>query len=86
MIIVFLLRVSAITDNLASRYFSFSVASLFAIRTVFCLISCFVTFISGTYLPLVGNLSSTAVDLILCFCAFSFAMKRTNEPDKISDT
>lgn len=77
-IIVSAFRLPAASQSVSFQYYAFSVASLFAIRLILSLVSTFMSFISGVFLLMGGNLTSASVDLILCVCLVTLYPRKNN--------
>lgn len=51
---VLLFKLSRLARNDYARYFSYSVAVLFAVKTVFSVVSCFAVFVGKADMPMIG--------------------------------
>lgn len=73
-LIVLLFKLSRLLRNDYAKYFSYSVAVLFAVKTVLSLVSCFAVFVGEADMPMIGAFGGvTDVTLIasvaaLCGC------------------
>ena len=77
-LVVLLFKLSRLAGNDYARYFSYSVAVLFAVKIVFSLVSCFAVFVGEADMPMIGAFGGVT-DVTLTASAVALCGNNTQE-------